>query len=945
MPDNGNSGQLPPSPIENDDLWLVNRQEKSYKVNSSMLGSYLINVELPIPCDSTNDCPFGEVCIDGVCGKLPCEPTVDNPDGCPVDYYCYGGYCYPNCDPDGQGGTGCAPGYICTDPGIGNNICLNYPFPCNEDGYGDGCPDGFECYNGYCFLICLPGVKDCPDGMTCVEYPQMGEFVCVPEGGGFPCAEGQCPFGYQCYNGKCWEICDLNATPNGCLPGYSCTDVDGPNPICLPDLPELPVEKFVNDGKLYVEGTNPDGDPAKMVLFTANQYGDSTLKIDGLIIDPDAEKPGGGSCTINGDCNEGFICVDGICVMLPCQHPSNPGGICPPDYECVLGYCYYKCNNGTCPDGYECMTIDGKPICVPGGQLPGGGGCSSNSNCDPGYFCDNGICRPYPCTDDASCSANQVCFGGNCYNLCGLGYPDCPDDHQCVAIGNGITICMPTGGGGNIPGGGSGGNISVEIDFNQVIPAGSRLIFPQASAPDHWVKLTGYNQHALRIVDGSGGGTGGNLNFTSAFDQKAVPLLKHRHSQANQSGTTSTNGAHKHNFTVTISGRSGRASVTGEAQYTPERVIDESLTEFLDGAYELLHENEFITGSAYPLLLHEALEYRSTEGLVTVIQGLADFSDGIITQAQLNTIVDGELTRIEHINPETLGYGIENKVCEDIQCPENMLCIDGICVCEDNHIYDSNTGSCIEDPQSTFSTSYCPPNSTFNGLSCECDDGYTSDATGVCVEVPGGYPVPQCSPAYQGVKCASSSVPPKNCGGSVMFYMGTTCTDGSGGTWYFKNGVSGAQQAMDGMPGVNVTGSPRGRDCIINVSAFPYDINTSPGKQWRIECKHNWLGQKGLTVGQGTTVPIYVCDPCLGVSCGPNSTCNNGKCNCNPGFIDINGKCQSTTVSGTSDSSGSHDHTVTTKGGNTSYSGVDSPKMDFRVKYLDSIVCEKEPYN
>ena len=150
---------------------------------------------------------------------------------------------------------------------------------------------------------------------------------------------------------------------------------------------------------------------------------------------------------------------------------------------------------------------------------------------------------------------------------------------------------------------------------------------------------------------------------------------------------------------------------------------------------------------------------------------------------------------------------------------------------------------------------------------------------------------------------------------------------------------------MDGMPGVNVTGSPRGRDCIINVSAFPYDINTSPGKQWRIECKHNWLGQKGLTVGQGTTVPIYVCDPCLGVSCGPNSTCNNGKCNCNPGFIEINGKCQSTTVSGTSDSAGKHNHTVTTSGGNTSYSGVDNPTMDFRVKYLDSIVCEKEPYN
>ena len=45
-----------------------------------------------IPCDTTNDCPEGYVCVDGQClPGLPCDVTADCPDG----YQCVNGRCVP----------------------------------------------------------------------------------------------------------------------------------------------------------------------------------------------------------------------------------------------------------------------------------------------------------------------------------------------------------------------------------------------------------------------------------------------------------------------------------------------------------------------------------------------------------------------------------------------------------------------------------------------------------------------------------------------------------------------------------------------------------------------------------------------------------------------------------------------------------------------------------
>lgn len=48
--------------------------------------------------------------------------------------------------------------------------------------------------------------------------------------------------------------------------------------------------------------------------------------------------------------------------------------------------------------------------------------------------------------------------------------------------------------------------------------AGTRLIFAQDAAPTGWTKdTTNYNNHALRVVTGTAGTTGGSVDFTTAF--------------------------------------------------------------------------------------------------------------------------------------------------------------------------------------------------------------------------------------------------------------------------------------------------------------------------------------------------------------------------------------------------------------------------------------------
>lgn len=59
---------------------------------------------------------------------------------------------------------------------------------------------------------------------------------------------------------------------------------------------------------------------------------------------------------------------------------------------------------------------------------------------------------------------------------------------------------------------------AIENLTNSIIPAGTKMLFAQASAPSGWVKQTTVNDAAVRIVSGTtGGGTGGSIAFSTLF--------------------------------------------------------------------------------------------------------------------------------------------------------------------------------------------------------------------------------------------------------------------------------------------------------------------------------------------------------------------------------------------------------------------------------------------
>lgn len=58
-------------------------------------------------------------------------------------------------------------------------------------------------------------------------------------------------------------------------------------------------------------------------------------------------------------------------------------------------------------------------------------------------------------------------------------------------------------------------------------PAGTKKFFFQATAPTGWTQDTSLNNRSLRVVNTSGGGTGGTSNFTSVLSSTAplsVPI-------------------------------------------------------------------------------------------------------------------------------------------------------------------------------------------------------------------------------------------------------------------------------------------------------------------------------------------------------------------------------------------------------------------------------------
>jgi hypothetical protein len=72
-------------------------------------------------------------------------------------------------------------------------------------------------------------------------------------------------------------------------------------------------------------------------------------------------------------------------------------------------------------------------------------------------------------------------------------------------------------------------------DIGTLIPAGTVMVFYQASAPVGWTKVVTQNDKALRVVSGSGGSAGGTVALSTT--------LAHTHTVASHTHSIDTQGA------------------------------------------------------------------------------------------------------------------------------------------------------------------------------------------------------------------------------------------------------------------------------------------------------------------------------------------------------------------------------------------------------------------
>ncbi len=198
-------------------------------------------------------------------------------------------------------------------------------------------------------------------------------------------------------------------------------------------------------------------------------------------------------CSPDGTCDDGLVCVDGICMLYPCLGVScEPGEVCrygrcypencddrecPSDMICLDGDCVSDtCANVSCDVDHACAAgqcyptscsgLDcGAGVCVDGQCVPRS---CVDVDCPPGEACALGACYPLDCAQ--ACAAGEVCVDGACMEaacvgvtcpsdmvcdagVCATGdtspQPECQDNQGCAAdqvCDNGVCVNVGTGG-------------------------------------------------------------------------------------------------------------------------------------------------------------------------------------------------------------------------------------------------------------------------------------------------------------------------------------------------------------------------------------------------------------------------------------------------------------------------------------------------------------------
>lgn len=127
------------------------------------------------------------------------------------------------------------------------------------------------------------------------------------------------------------------------------------------------------------------------------------------------------NCNSDADCPRGTVCnvTAHLCLAPGEDVPADKPGVCVHDADCPTPPAAI-CIDGLCQlDPVDC----GATTCD----------CTENSECESGYVCADGRCRPEDetCRFDTDCGAGRTCIDGLCFAGCG-GAVTCAAGFTCV---------------------------------------------------------------------------------------------------------------------------------------------------------------------------------------------------------------------------------------------------------------------------------------------------------------------------------------------------------------------------------------------------------------------------------------------------------------------------------------------------------------------------------
>jgi hypothetical protein len=297
---------------------------------------------------------------------------------------------------------------------------------------GQACGCGGDCQSGFCVdgICCNTACTD--TCKTCNDQSAPGICTFVPSGGQAP--PGSCPMadvstcgqdGTCDGQGRCRKYPAGTVCTAGTCDGASVSDVNvcdgegrcksGPATICAPYDCDPTTNKCATSCTI-------NGDCASGIVCVNGSCG---------------LKPGGAVCAKSSECKSGF-CADGVCCNVACKGPcitcnqqahvgtcwpvdtgaSDPHGTCAAQAPATCG------TTGACDGIGGCAHFAPQIVCTApacsGDRLNTAGTCDGLGTClPPGmqdctpYRCANGACINR-CASDNDCIAGHACQAGSC---------------------------------------------------------------------------------------------------------------------------------------------------------------------------------------------------------------------------------------------------------------------------------------------------------------------------------------------------------------------------------------------------------------------------------------------------------------------------------------------------------------------------------------------------